>query len=127
QSLQAAAATADAPPAAPPAADAPPAAPAAAPAAQSGETVTVSREEFNDLQAQSGRSQTAQRAADAAALEVEEMRHRLTELEAQVKEKPNADELPRQPKQAKPGDIHNIDVSGVSFTDEENTNFGESR
>lgn len=113
----------------------PPAAPVAAPpvtegtpptpAASQGERVTLSREEYNQLQADAGRAATAAGRAEVAAMELEEARQRLTQLEAQGKgtATPPPPAAPSAPAPAPTA----VDVSNITFTDAENEQFGESR
>lgn len=76
------------PPATPPA-DTPPATPPAdTPPASNGDTVQVSRDVYNGLVAAAERANTATARADRAGLRVEELEHRLTQLENAAKAVP---------------------------------------
>lgn len=97
------------PPAAPPPDPAPPA-PSTPPA---GESVTLTREAFNELQAQQARLGVAQ---DRLA----EMQTRLTELETPAKGTPKPVETPA-------ATTPRIRTDDVTFTDQENTEFASSR
>lgn len=85
---------------------------------EQGERVTLSREEYNELKANSGRMDTVQGREAAAQLELEELRHRLTELQNSNKGNSSASESAPAPV---------IDSSGIQFTEEEVESFGESR
>jgi hypothetical protein len=110
---------------------APPAAPAAADpptpsAAAQGEHITLSREEYNELQANAGRATTATGREQLLAMELEEAQQRLTELRASgngTTTPPASPSAPAAPASAPTA----VDVSGITFTEEENTQFGESR
>lgn len=99
-------------PPAPPAAD-PPTPPATTP--PNGERVTLSREEYNALKLGSEAKATAEGRAAARELELEEARHRLTELENASKATPSA---PATPPASTPQ---------VTFTAEEEEEFKDSR
>jgi hypothetical protein len=93
-----------------------------------GERVTLSRDEFNALQAASGRATTADaRAADAQA-RLDELTHRLTELENQGKPPGNGTPPASPPANGNTGrTLEAIDATGIVFTPEEEEQFGESR
>lgn len=93
-----------------------------------GERVTISREEFNALQAGAARADTANaRAADAQARN-EELAHRLTQLESQGNAPNNGATPPAAtPPAAKPGKLAAPSADGINFTDEENEQYGEGR
>lgn len=107
-----------------PAATEPPT-PTPTPASQ-GERVTLSREEYNALQADAGRATAATGREQMLAMELEEAQQRLTELRASG----NGTATPpaSAPASSAPASAPTaIDVSGTTFTDEENTQFGDSR
>lgn len=85
-----------------------------------GEKVTISREEFNDLQAAAGKARAAEGRAEALAMDVETLKTRLTDLETAAKGngKPNAD-TPPAAQEWEPLD--------VGYTDQEQTDYGESK
>lgn len=87
-----------------------------------GERITVSREEYNELQAQAGRANTLASREEIARLELEDARGRLTELENSNKSVPTPS-VPAAPSSAPAA----IDTTGITFTDEENEQYGESR
>ena len=96
-----------------------------------GERVTISREEFNALQANAARAQTADaRAADTQS-RLEELTQRLTELETSGKPPGNATApapaAPAAPATPKPAKFNVPDTAGIQFTDEENEQYGEGR
>lgn len=105
---------------------APVAAPAPAPAASTpaanepatpaAGTITLSREEYNDLLANAGKTQKALAQAESAKLAQEEMAHRLTELEKAAKSTP-------APAAAAPV----LASEDVTFTPDEEKEFGDSR
>lgn len=78
-------------------------------------TITVSRDEFNALQAEAGKTRAAQAQAETERLQREEMAQRLTELEKQSKAVPEpAVSTPALPEEA------------VTFTPEEEVEFKDS-
>lgn len=87
-------------------------APALPPAPE--ERVTLSRAEYNELQA----SKAGTARLEAAQLRIEELTQRLTELETATKGTPQADVPPPKPL---------LDVGNVEFTEEEQRDFGESQ
>lgn len=91
--------------------------PAATPTPQpQGDQVTVSRAEYNELQASQVRERRAQAQADTERLRAEELAHRLTELEKTSKATPD----PAVPAPA-------LSVEDVTFTPDEEKDFGDSR
>ncbi|MES2704853.1 MAG: hypothetical protein V4649_19615 [Bacteroidota bacterium] len=80
------------------------------------ETVTISRDEFNTLQANAGKTQAALARAENERLKQEDMSHRLTELEKLSKSVPE----PTLPAPA-------IAVEAVEFTQDEEKEFGDSK
>lgn len=115
---------ADPPPAEPiattPVAGTPPTTPTAdsatPPETPAGERVTLSREEYNELQAAAGKVQTAAGRAEAAAQKVAELEARLTELSEVVKSTPQA-----------PKPSLTVDPASIQFTEQEQQDFGDSR
>lgn len=105
------------PPVEPPAASSEPPAPS-----QGGERVTLSRDEYNALQADAGRAQTVAGRESVLQMELEEARQRLTELEAQVKGSSKSPET-RPPAQSP---VTIVDTA-VQFTDDETERYGESK
>lgn len=85
-----------------------------------GEKVTISRDEFNDLQAAAGKARAAEGRAEALAMDVETLKTRLTDLETAAKGngKPNAD-TPTAEAEWEPLD--------TGYTDQEQTDYGESK
>lgn len=106
----------------------PEATPAAAPApalptATPTETkVTISKEEFNDLQAAAGKARAAEGRAEALAMDVEALTRRLTELEEASKgiTKPTA-KAPSAPS------VGTWEPTPVQFTDKDTEDYGESK
>lgn len=86
-----------------------------------GERITLSREEYNTLKANSSRVETLQGREKTSALELEELRHRLTELQNSNKAVSNAPAEPAAPAPAV------IDAASVQFTDDEEEQYGETR
>lgn len=81
-------------------------------------TVTLSRQEYNDLQANAGKTQAAVARAENERLQREDMSHRLTELENRSKSVSEA--APSAPAPA-------ISVEAVEFTADEEKDFGDSK
>lgn len=108
-----------APPVSPPAAVSPP----SPPAPVEGERVTLTRAEYDALQANAGRSTTAEGRAEMLRMQLQEQAHRLTELENSSKSGATA----VSPPAGAADSFDNIDTSGISFTEDENTEYGESR
>ncbi len=93
-----------------------PATPAATPTpTEVATTVTITRDEFNELQANAGKARQAQAQAESARLANEEAQHRLTELEKASKSVPAATPTPA------------LQEETVTFTEEEEKDFGDSR
>lgn len=108
------------PPVSPPTAVSPP----TPPSPVEGERVTLTRAEYDALQANAGRSTTAEGRAEMLRLQLEEQAHRLTELENSSK----SGATTAKPPAGSPADsFDNIDISGISFTEDENKEYGESR
>src|ERR1700743_981759 len=104
----------------------PAASPAPAPASdlpQSQTNVTISREEFNGLQALEGKAKRAEARADALAGDVEALNQRLTELLHASKGSPTP--RPRGPPAA--AQVESWEPTPVTFTDEETKDYGESK
>lgn len=78
-------------------------------------TVTMSREEYNELQATAGKSKKALADLENARLAQEDMAHRLTELEKASKSTPAPAPAPAQPEEP------------ITFTAEEEREFGDSK
>jgi hypothetical protein len=93
------------------------------PADNIGERVTLTREEYNDLKAGTEATRAARAREEAAQLRLEEVTQRLTELEGTNKSVPS----PRTPSTPPTPPAAAIDTSGITFTDEETTNYGETR
>lgn len=87
-----------------------------------GERVTISREEYNEMQAEAGRAKTLASREEVARLALEEANHRLTELQNSNKSVPTP-AAPAAPASAAPV----VDTSNITFSDEENDQYGESR
>lgn len=85
-----------------------------------GEKVTISRDEFNELQASAGKARAAEGRAEALAMDVETLKTRLTDLETGAKGngKGNAD-APPVTQEWEPLDS--------TFTDKEQEDYGESK
>lgn len=79
-------------------------------------TVTISRDEFNALQANAGKTQAAERRAETERLQREEIALRLTELEKTSKAVPVA-----------PVSAPALETEPVTFTPEEEKDFAESK
>jgi hypothetical protein len=100
--------------------------PAAAPAPAASDTVseervTISRAEFNELQAASGKAARAEGRAESLALDLEALTQRLTEVEAASKATPKAEKTPAAAK------VESWEPTPVSYTEEENKDYGESK
>lgn len=91
-------------------------APAAVSTPATDSTVTISRDEFNDLQANAGKTQAAERRAETERLKSEEMALRLTELEKTSKAVP-------EPAVSTPA----LSSETVTFTPEEENDFKDSK
>ena len=89
-----------------------------------GERVTLSRAEYNEMQAAAGRTQAASAREQLLALELEEAREALTQ--AQAHSKPVSTPSPSAAATPAPSTL-TVDTSSTTFSDEENTQFGESR
>lgn len=89
--------------------------------ATSGDRITLSREEFDDLKANAGRV-TALQARERDAMDrLEEVRHRLTELE-------NGNKGSSNPAQQAPSSATPVvDTASITFTPEEREQYDESR
>lgn len=112
--------------AAPAPAPAPAATPAPAPAPAEPSTtvttetkVTISRDEFNELQASAGKARAAEGRAETLAMDLEALTRRLTELEDGSKS------ISKPPKTAAPGETW--EPTPVSYTDKDNEDYGESK
>lgn len=88
-----------------------------------GDAVTISRDEFNELQANAGRVKAAEGKAEMAQMEIETLQTRLTALEQASKGNGQGGE--RAPAAASSADDWH--PSEVQFSDQENTDYGESR
>jgi hypothetical protein len=104
----------------PPSSETPPATP---PVAGNGESVTISRDEFNELQAAAGRVRAAEGKAESVQMDVEALQARLTALETAGKGSGKGEETP--PATTETDD--DWQPSQVQFTDKENEDYGESR
>lgn len=87
------------------------------------ESVTISREEFNALQADAGRVKAAEGKADMAQMEIETLQTRLTALEQAAK----GSGQDGKPAPAAPLAADDWAPSNVQFTDQEESDYGESR
>lgn len=85
------------------------------PPAPNTEQVTITRAEFNELQANAGKTQAALARAETERLRAEEAALRLTELEKTSKATPETPPAPALP------------VEDVTFTPDEEKDFGDSR
>lgn len=85
-----------------------------------GEKVTISRDEFNDLQAAAGKARAAEGRAEALAMDVETLKTRLTDLETAAKGngKGSADAPPV---------AQDWEPLDSTFTDKEQEDYGESK
>lgn len=85
-----------------------------------GEKVTISRDEFNDLQAAAGKARAAEGRAEALAMDVETLKTRLTDLETGAKGngKGSADAPPV---------AQDWEPLDSTFTDKEQEDYGESK
>lgn len=90
---------------------------------QSQTNVTISREEFNGLQAAEGKAKRAEGRAEALALDVEALNQRLTELADASKSIPT----PRRSAPPAAAEGESWEPTPVSFTDEETKDYGESK
>lgn len=90
-----------------------------APSSDTESKVTISREEFNELQADAGKARAAQGRAESLALDVEALTRRLTELEDASKGNP-------KPVQSAPA-ADTWKPRAVEFSEQENTDYGESK
>jgi hypothetical protein len=106
-------------PVAAPAAPAPTPAPAPTEPAPTGSNVTISRDEFNELQASAGKARAAEGRAETLTMDVEALTRRLTELEDASKgiTKPAA----------QPAAVETWEPTPVQFTDKDNEDYGESK
>lgn len=87
------------------------------------ESVTITRDEFNDLQAASGRVKAAEGRAEGLQMDVEALQTRLTALENASKgSSKGGSETPPSA-----DDEDDWQPTAVTFTDQENTDYGESR
>lgn len=82
--------------------------------------VTISRDEFNDLQAAAGKARAAEGRAESLSMDVEALKSRLTDLEAVAKgnSKPSGDPPPA------PAEWQPLETN---FTESENEDYGESK
>lgn len=87
---------------------------ASAPSPAPEERITLTRAEFNELQA----SKASAARLEAANLRIEELQQRLTELEAAARDKPQVETPPRAPL---------VDVGDTTITEDEQRDFGESQ
>ncbi len=84
-----------------------------------GESVTISREEFNQLQAAAGRVRAAEGRTESLEMDLEALQARLTALETAAKGSTHAP--------APTDEAEDWQPAQVSFTDQENADYGESR
>lgn len=82
--------------------------------------VTISRAEFNDLQAAAGKARAAEGRTEALQMDVEALTRRLTELEDGSKGSP-------KPKASPAPSAESWEPSSVEYTKEENEDYGESK
>lgn len=98
----------------------PAAAPAPAPAEPTEAKVTISREEFNDLQAAAGKARAAEGRTEALQMDVEALTRRLTELEDGSKGSPKPAAKPAAAAES-------WEPTPVQFTEDETKDYGESK
>lgn len=105
---------------APAPAPAPAAAPAPAPSEPVEAKVTISREEFNDLQAAAGKARAAEGRTESLQMDVEALTRRLTELEDGSKGSPKPAAKPAAA-------VDSWEPAQVQYTDDETKDYGESK
>lgn len=96
-----------------------PAAPAPAPTPTDAK-VTISREEFNELQASAGKARSAEGRAETLAMDVEALTRRLTELEDGSKAIPKPAAKPAAAAES-------WEPTAVQYTEDETKDYGESK
>jgi hypothetical protein len=105
----------------PPLSETPPATPSAT--AGSGDSVTISRDEFNELQAAAGRVRAAEGKAESMQMDIEALQGRLTAIEAAGKGSGKGEGT----QSATTETDDDWQPSQVQFTDKEQEDYGESR
>lgn len=95
--------------------------------AAAGERITLTREELNALRADAGKTASVQGRLDDATLRMEEMAHRLTELQASNKASATGNAQAAPSVSAPASTAPAIDTSAIRFTDEEDEQYGETR
>lgn len=92
-----------------------------------GDRITISREEYDDMRAAAGRVRAMQAREEVNADRLAELTQRLTELENGNKPSSTAPaSTPSAPSSTATG-APVIDTTGITFTDEENNEYGDSR
>ena len=99
---------------------------AAPPSVDSSTSVTISREEFNALQASADRVKAAEGRAENMQMDLETLQARLTALEKAPKDIPNGG-TGGERRAAPPVEDDDWAPAEVQFTEQETTDYGESR
>lgn len=95
--------------------------PAAQPVDSTDEKVTISRDEFNDLQAAAGKARAAEGRAESLTMDLEALKSRLTDLEAVAKGSGKGAAV------VEPVPTQEWEPLDVGYTEQEQTDYGESK